>query len=195
MARKHKSEAEAQTRPRMATQQTRRAGVGSALRAISTQDGSLRRCGPRRRTGGSVCASRGPGLRGGLLTKPRPSDSSAPAPQGARAGPARRQPFPGSSPLLSSGPRAPRAAPQGCARSRARALQSARPLSARSAARRRGSHTLRTRLAALAAAENRPAKAGPRFPARRRSGSPNLRPQGDGGGKETGPGGRRTWWS
>lgn len=42
-------------------------------------------------------------------------------PRGARARPARRQPFPGSSPLPSSGPRAPSAPPQGCARLLARA--------------------------------------------------------------------------
>lgn len=72
-------------------------------------------------------------------------------PTDAQAGPAPRQPFPGSSPLPSSGPRAPRAPPQVRARSlaRARARPPARSLSARSAARRRGSRTRGTRLAAL----------------------------------------------
>lgn len=134
---------------------------------ISTEEGGPTFCGPSRRTG-RVYAPFGPGLRGRLSARPRPSGSSPPTPQGALARPARRQPFPGSSPLLSSGPRAPRASPLGCARERASARAfpclPARPLGARSVARRRGSHKLRTRLAALAVAERRPAEAAPSVP-------------------------------
>lgn len=50
-------------------------------------------------------------------------------PPDAQAGPAPRQPFPGSSPLPSSGPRAPRAPPQ--VRARSRALARSPALSAR----------------------------------------------------------------
>lgn len=130
---------------------------------------------------------------------PAPTPPPSPAPQGALAGPARRQPFPGSSPLLSSGLRAPRASPQGCARSlaRARALSCPPALSARA----RSPDDAGATRSGLGSPRSLPPSAGPlrrrpRFPARRRSRPPNLRPQGGGGGgEETGPGGRRTWWS
>lgn len=101
---------------------------------------------------------------GALGAGRRRSPASGSSPPGARAGPARRHPFPGSSPLPSSGPRAPRAPLQSRVRSLARARPPARPLSARSAARRRGSRTRQTRLAALTAAERRPAEAAPSVP-------------------------------
>lgn len=189
---------EAQARPPMAMQQVGREAGGD-------QPGPP--CRSRRRRVGRGTAGLAVGLAGstrraawvsgaGSRRSPAPP-APPPAPQGALAGPARRQPFPGSSPLLSSGPRAPRASPQGCARSRARALCCLPALSARA----RSPDDAGPTRSGLGSLRSLPPSAGPlrrrpRFPARRRSGPPNLRPQGGGGGgEETGPGGRRTWWS
>ena len=111
---------------------------------------------------------------GALGAGRRRSPASGSSPAGARAGPARRHPFPGSSPLPSSGPRAPRAPLQSRARSLARARQPAlsaraRPPDDAGAARaRRGSPRSLPPSAG-------PLRRRPRFPARRESVAPERR--------------------
>lgn len=157
----------ARTPPKVLDRVGRATRMPSALGAGSLA-GSGGRPGVRPSPSGwRVCAARAAARVSGQSS--RRSHAPRLLPPDARAGPARRQPFPGSSPLPSSGLRAPRAPPQGRARARSPA---ARPLSARWAARRRGSRTRRTGLAALPAAERQPAEAAPSVP-----------PPGDGRGR------------
>lgn len=133
---------------------------------ISTEECRPRFCRPSRRTG-RVYAPFSPGLRGRLSARPRPSGSSPPTPPRraslSRAAPTLSRVI---APPLFRAASPPRVSSGLCAPARARAFPClpARPLSARSVARRRGSHTLRTRLAALAVAERRPAEAAPSVP-------------------------------